>query len=548
MVYLVTHRLLFIAAWRWQKLKGEHARMSSSKGDYLATGVKGLDELLSGGLPRGSLIMVGGRPGAGKTLLASHFLYEGASRGERGIYVSFAETKEQFLEDAKKLDLDFQEFLSEEKFRFLDLTTVSSEGVTDALDLILSQVVSFGARRLVIDSFSALAVSFAHLSDARIALHTILGKAVRSEGCTTMILTEIPYGKETMGLGMEEFVADGIILMDIIKQRGGPRRTINIRKMRGTEISLRPSSYAITKAGLVVFPALQQMERRGLTERRTPTGIPGLDRLIEGGLLEGSITGLVGSAGVGKTTFGLQFLYDGAKSSRDKGLFVSFSEPVSQLKIVAKGLGLDRVHSLEKSGRLKMAYLVPEQHTPEELVLKLQELLDKVQPRRVVLDDVGALQAIAEQEEFDALIGVTARLCQERGATLVLSIATSELVGARSITEMSLSTVMDNILMLRYVEVDGKMDRSLTILKMRATHHDNSIRSFQVGTGGLNLGGSFAGYTGVLSGTATRDITLFEKKEEKIARGETKAREKRKRAFHARIKSRRTRPLRPTNQ
>lgn len=508
------------------------AQMKTPLVDQVGTGIDGLDVLLSGGFPQGSLVVVGGRPGAGKTLLASHFLYEGLLHGEQGIYVSFAETKDQFLKIMDNFGLHFRRSIDEGKFQYLDLTTVSAEGVNDALDLILSQVVSLGAKRLVIDSFDALALGFTKLADARIALHTVLGKAVRGEGCTTLILSEMPYGREEVGLGIEEFVADGIILMDIVKEREGPRRMISIRKMRGVEISLRPSSYEISKSGLTIFPALQPTGRKGLTDRRLPTGVPGLDTLTEGGFLEGSVTGIIGAAGVGKTTFAIQFVCNGVRSSKQNGLLLSFSEPESQIRLVAKKLGFDDIETLEKQGKLRIAFLLPEQYSPEGLVIKIQELLEQVQPGRVVIDDVGAFRQIAHDDQDDEFVRTVAHLCQERGATLVLTITADELAS----TTITGSTSMDNIILLRYVEISGKMDRLLIILKMRGTRHDNSIRKFQIGQGGINLGSTYEGFAGVLSGTAMRATRHFAEEEERIARVEAKARGKRRKKFDSKLR------------
>jgi circadian clock protein KaiC len=508
------------------------AQRTTTLADRLGTGIDGLDYLLSGGFPRNSLILVGGRPGAGKTLLASHFLYSGLLYGEQGIYVSFAETKDQFLKIMENFGLRFQRFIDEGKFQYLDLTTVSAEAVADALDLILAAVVTLGAKRLVIDSYDALALGFTNLADARIALHAVLGKAVKHEGCTTLILSEMPYGKVDVGLGVEEFVADGIILMDIVKEREGPRRVISIRKMRGVEISLRPSSYEISKSGLSVFPALQPTGRRGMTERRLPTGVPGLDALTEGGFLEGSVTGIIGAAGVGKTTFAIQFVCYGARSSKENGLLLSFSEPENQIRLVAKRLGFDDIETLEKQGKLSIAFILPEQYTPEGLIIKIQKLLEQVQPRRVVIDDVGALRQIVKDDENDEFVRTVAHLCQESGATLILTFTASELAG-NTITG---STSMDNIILLRYVEVSGKMDRSMILLKMRGTRHDNSIRKFEIGQGGINLGNTYEDFVGVLSGTAMRASRQFQKEEGRIAQSEAKARGKRRKKFDAKLR------------
>jgi circadian clock protein KaiC len=506
----------------------------------LSTGVKGLDGLLSGGLPEGSMVVVSGRPGTGKTLLASQFLYEGATHRETSVYVSFAETKDQFLANMERFGMRFGKLIKEGTFSFIDLSALAPEGVSDALDLIVDQVAAANAKRLVVDSFTALAQAFDKVIDARIALHVVFGKLVHELGCTTIVLTEMPFGEEKIGFGMEEFVADGIIVMDVASQKGNPRRTIGVRKMRGTEITLRPSSYDITSDGMVVFPAIKPLRKESVGSRRVPTGIPGFDNLVEGGMLERSVTGLVGAAGTGKTTFGIQFVYSGANDFGDKGLFLSFSESCDQVRLVARKLGMSHLEDLERRGMLKMETVIPELYTPEGVILLLQRLLEEANPKRVVLDDVTALEAITDEDEFYRVLNTMAKLTQERGATLIISITTNELVGT-SITGKSVSTVMDGIIMLRYVELEGAMARTMVVLKMRATKHDNSIRRFIITKGGIDVESAFQGYTGLMSGMARRMLTDFEEGENKIAAKQKSSRVERRKAFEKRFETKKVR-------
>jgi circadian clock protein KaiC len=195
--------------------KPEEMQKESETGgmhDRLSTGVAGLDRLISGGYPKGSMIVVSGRPGTGKTLLASDFLYEGATHGEPGLYVSFAETKGQFLANMEQFGLRFDELINRGTFSFIDLSTVVPEGVSDVLDLIVEQIAATKGKRLVIDSFTSLAQAFEKPIDARVVLHVVLGKLVHDLGCTTVVLAEMPFGVDRIGLGIEEFVADGIIV------------------------------------------------------------------------------------------------------------------------------------------------------------------------------------------------------------------------------------------------------------------------------------------------------------------------------------------------
>ena len=485
------------------------------------------------------MIAVSGRPGSGKTLLAAQFLYEGATHGESSVYVSLAETKEQFLAIMEKFGLKFGELIDKRKFTFLDLATLAPEGVSDALDMIVEQVAARKGKRLVIDSFTVLAQAFEKLIDARIALHVVFGKLVRDLGCTTVVLTEMPFGEDRIGLGIEEFVADGIIVMDMMVQKGNPRRIISVRKMRGTEITLRPSSYAITKHGIVVFPAIIPLPKVSIGAERVPTGVPGFDELVEGGLMERSVTGITGAAGTGKTTFGLQFAYRGAKDAGDKALFVSFSESVDQIRLVANKLGMGRLEDLEKQGKLKMETVMAELYTPEGVILHLQKLLDEVKPKRVVFDDVTALDSIADEDEFYRMINTMAKLAQGKGATVIISITTNELVGLE-ITGKAVSTVMDGIILLRYVEVEGRMDRTMIVLKMRATKHDTSIRKFVIAKGGVEVESALHGYTGIISGVARRMLSDFKAQEGRITANQTKRQKERRMAFDKRFKGTQT--------
>jgi circadian clock protein KaiC len=514
-----------------EQLQEQHQAQRKGSEDRVPTGIAGLDPLIQGGLPSRSLIVLGGRPGTGKTLLGARFLYEGASNGEPSIYVSFAENKIQFLSNMRKFGLDFQKLIDRGTFEFIDLTTVSAEAVSDALNLVLNRVAEMRAKRLVVDSFTAIAQAFEKLIDARIALHVILGRLVREEGCTTLLLVEMPYGTERIGLGIEEFVADGIITLDSIPHKGGYLRTISVKKMRGTQIKLDQSTYDISSEnGFEVFPALELGIEPGLGINRVSTKILGFDDMTEGGFPERSVTTLVGAAGTGKTTFALQYVYNGANENQENGLFIAFGEASDQLQLVGKKLGMDRLDELIYSGRLTLVGILPESTSIEAHAANIERLISKTNARRVVFDDVTALQSICTDEEFYFLLKKITQIAKSHDATTLMTITTSELAGT-AVTGMGLSTVMDSVILMRYVEVNGKMDRTIIVLKMRGTKHDNTIKKFSIGTGGIAVEGSFVGYSGVLTGMARLSISEFEESERKIAEKERLDRIKRRQAF-----------------
>ncbi|TLX82262.1 MAG: hypothetical protein E6L04_10300 [Thaumarchaeota archaeon] len=199
--------------------------------ERISTGIASLDALIEGGIPRGFTVLIAGNPGTGKTILTTHFLYEGLLRGEGALYVSFSESRNQFYENFNRFGMRFVDFEKDNKFAFLDFASVTKKGIGDALEEVLIVSRNIGARRVVIDSFSAILLAFDNISEARIALHVVLGKMLRSEGITNMLITEVPTGTRTIGSGMEEFVADGIIQLEHGTSDAIPA-TLKVIKMR----------------------------------------------------------------------------------------------------------------------------------------------------------------------------------------------------------------------------------------------------------------------------------------------------------------------------
>jgi len=218
------------------------------------TGINGLDDMIEGGFPKGSLILLAGSSGSGKTIASAHFLYHGAKNlNENGIYLSFAERREFFIENMKKFGMDFETLESQGKFKFLDLLTTREDTVSSTIGMLSREVLELDAERLVVDSFTAMAQAFNTKIDARIILHMI-EKLMSKSGCTTLLLVELPTGTKTIGLGFEEFVADGVILFESVDEREGIRKRAVIRKMRGTSHNMNYSHILISDRGVSLMP------------------------------------------------------------------------------------------------------------------------------------------------------------------------------------------------------------------------------------------------------------------------------------------------------
>lgn len=222
--------------------------------DRVPTGIKGLNELIEGGLPRASMIILAGSPGSGKTIASAQFLHYGAMEcDENGVYVSFSERKDVFSKNMLRLGMDFNELEKNGKFRFLDFATTKETGISSTLKELLNETLSVKAKRLVVDSFTAMATAFEKKIEARVVLHAF-EKLMRQAGCTTLILVEVPTGSSNLGLGFEEFVADGLILFETIEDEVGIRKRAIIRKLRGTNHDQHYSKIIISEQGVSLTP------------------------------------------------------------------------------------------------------------------------------------------------------------------------------------------------------------------------------------------------------------------------------------------------------
>ena len=252
------------------------------------TGVANLDDNLEGGIPRGNMVLIAGNPGTGKTLLSGEFLHRGAEEGEQGLYVSLAEGRASFLDYMRKVGRDLESPALPGSVNVMDLVTIKEQGIETLMEGILDRIEELHVERLVVDSFSALAGAFTQAIDARVALH-ILGKLVKRSGCTTLLVTEVPTGGSSLGLGVEEFLADGIIHLRRENMGGGVLRSLEVTKMRGTEIRSPRQLFTLHGGFRALEPFREKPTGTGPPFTPTPdppdrfsAGHPQLDQILGG--------------------------------------------------------------------------------------------------------------------------------------------------------------------------------------------------------------------------------------------------------------------------
>ena len=426
--------------------------------------------------------MLSGNPGCGKTIMATRFLHYGATeRGEKGIYVSFAENRADYYNNMIQFDMNMKTLEEKGLFKFLDYPAMTNAGMREATTELLNEVMKFGAKRVVVDSLTAI-LQVLGQEESRSFIHMVFGKMVKSQGVTTMLIGEIPYGESRIGFGMEEFVADGVIILKQVRTGTAEKRTLDIAKMRGIPVERSVFEYVIDKRyggiGIIMLPTKAAI---GLisTERLT-TGITGFDEMVAGGVYRGSVTLIAGASGTGKTTACLQLLMANAKNG-EKTLYLSFEEPVGQVMRTLKNYSLD----YEKlSDRFTIESYVPEALTPLHYYTLIRNHVETFKPTILALDTLTAVQRTLSEEDFITFVRYLQLICKERGLTAIVTSASRTMAEA---TGSGISTLADNIILMRYKEVEKTMTREIVILKTRGTTHERKVRLFEITGRGIVL-------------------------------------------------------------
>lgn len=273
---------------------------------FVSSGVEGLDYIL-GGFPKGSLIILAGNPGTGKTILSAKFLYRGAVEyNESGVYFSSSESKEMFIKYMKTYGFDFEKLEKEGKFYFLDFIAMKEKLLNmltlkePAAHVILNEIVEavdmVKAKRLIIDSFSALAQSLKDPDELRMVTNRVLSRVIRRMGCTTIMIEEVPYGMQRIGSSVEEFIADGVIMLRNREFEGYRLRELEILKMRGVRIKESKLVFTLEDNLKVFQPFTPKHFEETQRFQPTPdppgkysTGSKSFDERLGGGLPKGFI-------------------------------------------------------------------------------------------------------------------------------------------------------------------------------------------------------------------------------------------------------------------
>ena len=470
----------------------------------MATGIAGLDLILNGGLAPGAVVVVAGAPGAGKTIMAQQICFANGAAAHRGVYYTTVSEPHTKLVRHLEPFAFFDPQALGPRVEHIHLGEFLRPARQDGLEPVVSEIVRKTLEEqpsvVVVDSAKMLR-DFAGERELRAALYDLTSRIAQTR---TVLLLIGEYTPEELRGSVEFSLADGIIQLEYEAREPVDRRWLRIVKMRGDNHRSGKHTFRIGPVGVEVFPRLETLIPRVVTpvSGRAPSGIPGLDELMNGGAKQGDATVVTGPSGVGKTIFGLRWLTEGLDHGRHC-MYVTFQDTADQLVTMAANFGWN-LTAARASGLAFISYVPMGDLDLDVLATAVRSELSDHPTSRVVIDSLSELALAArEGERFPAYMRSLVGIVRAAGSSLLITSETS----AHGLPGSSLEVLLflfDNVIDLRYIEEGSQIGRAVHVAKMRSSPHQMTLNSVTITDHGLVVGETLEGVTGRLGWSALR--------------------------------------------
>jgi circadian clock protein KaiC len=488
--------------------------MSERGNSLFETGIPNLDLLFGGGIPKRQTLIVTGSPGGGKTILANQIAFLAAARGLPVVFCTLtSEPHDKLVEQLAGFKFFRRELLGEAVFLISAYPAMKKSG-KEALDLLLGAVRERGARLLVIDGLRSMRDLWRDEARIREFLYE-LAAALAAMDCVGLITTEYPIA--TL-LDLPEATTLDAILSLTIKHHGVRRlRRAEVVKMRGRPHLSGEHFLEIGEEGIRIVPRIEALAPPAVDfvpgDERAAFGVPELDALLDGGLPAGTTTMLAGSLGIGKTLFSLQFALNGVRKG-EKTLFVGFVEEPGVLAARALRIGLD-LRPFVASAALQIFYHPPTEMEADSLVDRVLAEIARRGTRRLVIDGLGALErSVADVDRRELFLGALSVRLRLAGVTTVFTKEVPKIAGTDlDFSSTPIAILGENLLLLRFVELQGRVHRILSVLKMRNSKYQSDLREFEITDQGIRVLAPLRSAQGLLTGQALPAGSAIEEEE-----------------------------------
>jgi circadian clock protein KaiC len=469
------------------------------------TGIRGLDEVTGGGLPKGRPSLVCGPAGCGKTLLAMEFLVRGITEfGEPGVFMAFEETREDLIANVASLGFELAQFELSRELVLDHVNVVPGEMVElgdwdlNALFIRLgASIDAVGARRVVIDTIETLFGAFADVARLRSELRRLF-LWLKDRGVTAVITGERGAGMLTRH-GIEEYASDCVIVLDQLVTEQTSTRRLRVLKYRGSLHGTNEYPFLIGERGITVQPITSLGLSHAVSNDRVSTGVDRLDAMLGGlGPYRGSSVLVSGTPGTGKSTLAAQFC-DAACRRGERAVYFAFEESQDQIIRNMTSAGI-RLAPWVEQGLLRFRCVRPSLLGLEAHLAAMQDIVEGFDPAVVVLDPISDLIGVGTAHDVSAMLTRQVDFLKGRGVTALFTSLGPE--GQREPDSDPVASLIDTWLLVRTLEGNGEQNRVLSVQKSRGMAHSNQVREFLITDRGVELADVYVGPQGVLTGSA----------------------------------------------
>jgi circadian clock protein KaiC len=469
--------------------------------ERVPTGIPGLDIVLRGGFLKAGIYIVRGEPGTGKTILGNQFCFNHVAAGHHAIYVTLlAETHDRMMQHMQTMSFFDLTCIPDGLYYVNGFRVLEEDGLKGFINLLRHEVRAHDVTLLVLDGLIATEESSESERDFKKFIHELQAH-MAIEGCTAVLLTN---GRRDT-YHPEHTMVDGLIELHDVLFGTQAERELEVHKLRGTDALRGRHAFRITDAGIVVYPRVEALLARPSaadqwSEERCAFGVHQLDAMIGGGIPRGTTTLVLGASGSGKTSLGLHFLSQ--SSAEEPGLFFGFYETPLRLRVKAAGIGI-ALDGLIQQDHLEILWHPPTEDILDALGNRLVEAVGRRHVKRLVIDGLLGFQEIAADRPYRIGRFLTA-VANELRALNVTTFYTAEtrnlIGGVIEAPTIGLSTIAENLVLLRYVEIRSQLRRLISVVKMRDSDFDSSLREFRITAAGFDLAHTFDSAEAILSG------------------------------------------------
>jgi circadian clock protein KaiC len=457
--------------------------------ERLRSAVPGLDQILGGGLFRTGVYIVQGLPGCGKTILANQICYGHVAEGGSAVYVTLlAESHARMIQHLSSLSFFDVKAFPDQLAYISAFHELESSGLKGLMGVLRREMRTRKVGVLVLDGLVAASEGASDL-DLKKFIHELQSIAVLQD-CTVLLLTSGNIHR----MAAEHTMVDGLIELEDKLFEARSERSIHVRKFRGAGPLRGKHSLRIDNDGITVFPRIESLYRSAAqdsaNELATSTGIPSLDALLAiGGVPVSSSTVVIGSTGTGKTTMGLQFLH--ASTAREPGLHLSFFEGPERLRSKARSLNMD-LAPLEADGAVELMWQAPGEAMMDEIAERLLSAVARRNVRRLVIDGIsGFLESTVYPERISRFFSCLVNELRNRHVTVLMTLETRDVVSSVVSMPWGVSGLVDNLFFLRFVHDEGRIERLITIIKMRDTDYQAGLHRLKIDSHGMHIAGTY---------------------------------------------------------